>query len=122
MKKNSRKVKRYRREILRIAFQQIITNNVDAIAVLLFELNCGCMKVVGASENGDKVGPGIMMSGFPAKNNQVLICHKCMADDGSPNRIIRRGIMWKDEKGGKPNERNAIYQKAFGCDAPEIEA
>jgi len=121
MKKNNRKVKRYRKEILKIAFQHIITNNVDAVAVVLLELNCGCMKVAGTSANGDQVGPMIMIPGLPPKKNRVPICLKCMEDGGSPNRIVSKGIMWKDENGGKPNgkHRREIYHKAFGSNAPQ---
>jgi hypothetical protein len=123
MKKISRKVKRYRRETLRIASQHITTNNIDAVAVVLLELNCGCMKVAGASANGDQVGPMIMIPGLPPKKNRVPICLKCMEDDGSPNRVIRRGIMWEKDNGKKLNEinKNVICQKAFGCNAPELD-
>ena len=122
MKKIGRKVKRYKKQALRMTFRQIITNNVDAIAVVFLELNCGCMKVTGASANGDQVGPVIMIPGRPPKNNRIPMCLKCLEDNGSPNRIIGHGIMWGLDNGKNPNEkyRNIIYQKAFGCEAPEL--
>jgi len=81
------------------------------------------MKVAGASANGDQVGPMIMIPGLPPKKNRVPICLKCMEDDGSPDRVIGRGIMWGIDNGKKPNEkyRKAIFQKAFGYDAPNLD-
>lgn len=117
-------IESYRLEALDRFSMKIMKDNPEAVAVVLFELDCGCMKVCGASASGDPVGPRILIGGIPPTNDKLIMCSKCIKDKGSDNRIVESGIAWKKEKGKKLDEkhRNAIYQKAFGCDAPEIEA
>lgn len=116
-------IKSCRLELLNWVGMEILKDSPEAAAVVFFELDCGCTKVSGASDSGDPVGKKFLVAGVPSTSDK-FICSICIKDKGSTNRFIGHGIMWRDKKGKKPDEkhRNAIYQKAFGCDAPEIEA
>ncbi len=113
----------YRLEALDKVGMKILKDNPEAVAVVFAELDCGCMKVIGASANGNPVGSRIMIAGVPPTNDTFFMCSKCIKDQGTDDRVVEYGIAWKKEKGKKPNEkyRNAIFQKAFGYDAPELD-
>jgi hypothetical protein len=113
----------YKIEALDTMAQKIMTNNDEAVAVVLFELDCGCMKVCGASASGGPVGSMILVSIALMDNDTVSICSKCIEDEGSPERIVNFGIMWKNEDGKKPNakHRQAIFQSIFGHETQELD-
>lgn len=64
-----------------------------------------------------------MIAGIPLTNDKFFMCAKCIKDKDTGDRIVEYGIMWKKDKGKRLNEeyRNAIFQKAFGHDAPELD-
>jgi len=113
-------IKDYRREALEIQARMIMGDYAESVGVVFVEFDCGCMRVCGASANGDPVGPMIMIPGLPVNVGKIPICTKCIKDNGSSNRIIGRGIIWKIEKSNVPDEnhKQAILQKAFGHNAP----
>ena len=116
------KIEKYRLEALDKVGMKILKDNPKTVAVVFAELDCGCMKVIGSSANGNPVGPRILIAGVPPTNDAFFMCSKCIKDQGTGDRVVEYGIMLKRDNGKKLNEkyRNVIFQKAFGYEAPEL--
>jgi hypothetical protein len=89
----------------------------EAVATVLFELDCGCIRACAVSEEGQPMGEMIMVFGKPVEKGYE--CSICREDGGAePDRCIRKAIIWPGEESELPTEefRLAIGKKVFGDD------
>lgn len=89
----------------------------EAIGVFYMELDCGCMKLRGLSDEGEPFGP-IMW--FSVQGT----CQKCAENPSQGfDRHVDEGIMWVEGKNGAPGLelRRMITQKFFGTGVEFIE-
>jgi hypothetical protein len=89
----------------------------EAVATVLFELDCGCIRACAVSEEGAPMGEMIMVSGEPVEKEYE--CSICREDGGADSeRCIKKAIIWPGEAAELPNEefRLAIGKKIFGDD------
>jgi hypothetical protein len=89
----------------------------EAVATVLFELDCGCIRACAVSEEGEPMGEMIMVSGKLVEKEYE--CSICREDGGAdPERCIRKALIWPGEESELPAEglRLAIGKKVFGDD------
>ena len=89
----------------------------EAVAMALFELDCGCIRACAVSEEGAPMGEMIMVSGKPVEKGYE--CSVCREDGGADaERCFRKAIIWPGEESELPSEefRLAIGKKVFGDD------
>ena len=89
----------------------------EAVATVLFELDCDCIRACAVSEEGQPMGEMIMVFGKPVEEGYE--CSICREDGGAdPERCIRKAIIWPGEESELPTEefRLAIGKKVFGDD------
>jgi hypothetical protein len=89
----------------------------EAVATVLFELNCGCIRACAVSEEGGPMGEMIMVSGKPVEEGYE--CSICSKDGGADSeRCISKAMIWPGEESEMPTEefRLAIGKKVFGDD------
>ena len=89
----------------------------EAVATVLFELDCACIRACAVSEAGEPMGEMIMVSGKPVEKGYE--CSICREDGGAdPERCISKAIIWPGEESELPSEefRLAIGRKVFGDD------
>jgi hypothetical protein len=89
----------------------------EAVATVLFELDCACIRACAVSEAGEPMGEMIMVSGKPVEKGYE--CSICREDGGAdPERCISKAIIWPGEESELPSEefRLAIGKKVFGDD------
>lgn len=106
-------IKAYRRNAISRAAYKIETDNAESVAVMFFVLDCGCMRVCGASANADPVWPFIKIAGYPPNDKAIFICPKCIKDKRPSDRIIYIGLLSGKENTMAKNEefRQTIFQK-----------
>lgn len=91
--------------------------NPEAIATVLFELDCGCIRACATSKEGNPMGEMIMVSGKQVEKDYE--CSICKDDGGAdPKRCISKAIIWPGEESDLPSEefRLEIGKKIFGDD------
>jgi hypothetical protein len=86
----------------------------QAVAVVWWILDCGCIKMGCVSEEGDPIGQLVLTTGQPRPDEgTMVVCHKCITDSlPASKRIVKRGIVW-----GRPPEKGHeqfISKKVFG--------
>ena len=89
----------------------------EAVAMALFELDCGCIRACAVSEEGAPMGEMIMVSGKPVEKDYE--CSICREDGGADSeRCFRKAIIWPGEESELPSEefRLSIGKKVFGDD------
>lgn len=89
----------------------------EAIATVLFELDCGCIRACAVSEEGDPMGEMIMVFGTTVEEGYE--CSICKEDGGADSkRCIRKAVIWPGEEPELPTEefRLSIGKKVFGED------
>lgn len=89
----------------------------EAVATVLFELNCGCIRACAVSVEGDPMGEMIMVSGKPVEKGYE--CGICREDGGADSeRCVSKVMIWPGEESEMPSEefRLAIGKKVFGDD------
>ncbi|MBM9521045.1 hypothetical protein JWG39_14585 [Desulforhopalus vacuolatus] len=89
----------------------------EAIATVLFELDCGCIRACAVSQKGTPMGEMIMVSGKQVEKDYE--CSICRDDGGAdPRRCIRKALVWPGEESELPSEefRLDIGKKVFGDD------
>lgn len=89
----------------------------EAIATVLFELDCGCIRACAVSQKGNPMGEMIMVSGKQVEKDYE--CSVCRDDGGADSsRCIRKSIVWPGEESELPSEefRLDIGKKVFGDD------
>lgn len=89
----------------------------EAVATVLFELDCGCIRACAVSEEGDPMGEMIMVSGKQTEKGYE--CSVCQEDGGADSeRCINKAIIWPGDESELPSEefRLSIGKKVFGDD------
>ncbi len=89
----------------------------EAVATVLFELDCGCIRACAVSKEGKPMGEMIMVSGKQVEEDYE--CSVCSDDGGGdPERCIKKAIIWPGEESELPSEefRLTIGKKVFGDD------
>ncbi len=87
----------------------------EAVATVLFELDCGCIRACAVSRQGDPMGEMIMVSGKQLEKKYD--CSSCREDGGADSeRCINKAIIWPGDESELPSEefRLAIGKKVFG--------
>jgi len=91
--------------------------NPEAVATVLYELDCGCIRACAVSKEGAPMGEMIMVSGKPVETGYD--CSACREDGGAHSeRCIDKSIIWPGDESELPSEefRLAIGKKVFGDD------
>lgn len=91
--------------------------NPEAVATVLFELDCGCIRACAVSEEGDPTGEMIMVSGKQVDKGYE--CSVCQEDGGANSeRCINKAIIWPGDESELPSEefRLSTGKKVFGDD------
>jgi hypothetical protein len=95
----------------------MVRTSPEAVATVLYELDCGCLRACAVSKEGDPMGEMIMVSGKSVETGYD--CSACR-DDGGANseRCIDKAIIWPGDGSELPSEefRLAIGKKVFGDD------
>ncbi len=89
----------------------------EAMATVLHELDCGCIRACAVSKEGDPMGEMIMVSGRPMEKGHE--CSVCREDGGANSeRCINKAIIWPGDDSELPSDkfRLAIGNKVFGDD------
>ncbi len=89
----------------------------EAVATVLFELDCRCLRACAISKEGEPMGEMIMVSSKQVEEDYE--CSVCSDDGGAdPDRCIRKAIIWPGEEAELPPEdfRLIIGKKVFGDD------
>ncbi len=89
----------------------------EAIATVLFELDCGCIRACAVSKKGKPMGEMIMVSGKQVEKDYE--CSICRDDGGADSkRCVRKAIIWPGEESELPSDefRLDIGKKVFGDD------
>ena len=89
----------------------------EAIAAVLFELDCGCLRACAVSPKGTPMGEMIMVFGKQVEKDYE--CSVCRDDGGAdPGRCIRKSLIWPGEDSELPSEEFRLYigKKVFGDD------
>lgn len=88
--------------------------NPEAVATVLHELDCGCIRACAVSKEGAPMGEMIMVSGKPVETGYN--CSACREDGGAHSeRCIDKSIIWPGDESELPSEefRLAIGKKSF---------
>ena len=89
----------------------------EAVATVMHELDCGCIRACAVSKEGVPMGEMIMVSGKPVDTGYD--CSACREDGGADSeRCIGKSIIWPGGASELPSEefRLAIGKKVFGDD------
>lgn len=89
----------------------------EAVAVALFELDCGCIRACAVAQEGEPMGEMIMVSGVPIEKDSE--CSTCRKDGGAdPERCVNKAMIWPGEESEMPSEefRVKIGKSVFGDD------
>ncbi|MCP3890929.1 MAG: hypothetical protein GY702_18960 [Desulfobulbaceae bacterium] len=89
----------------------------EAVATVLYELDCGCIRACAVSKQGAPMGEMIMVSGRAVEKGYD--CSACREDGGAkPERCIDKSIIWPGDASELPSEefRLAIGKEVFGDD------
>ena len=118
MFENRKKILEYRQETIDKTLNYIFSKNLEAIGAVIFELDCGCLRIGGVAETGYPAGDMIMVFRNP-KNEKTGIqeCEKCHIDGGAnPDRCVNKAMVWPGAESEMPNKdvRLAIGKKVFG--------
>lgn len=89
----------------------------ESVAIVLHELDCGCIRACAVSKEGAPMGEMIMVSGKQVTAEyDCIICQK----DGGANaeRCIDKSIIWPGDESELPSDefRLSIGKKVFGGD------
>lgn len=108
----------YRQKAIDKTLTYIFSKDPEAIGAVIFELDCGCMRICGVAETGEPAGDMIMVFGNP-KNEKTGIqeCEKCDADGGAnSDRCVNKAMVWPGAESEMPSKdvRLAIGKKVFG--------
>lgn len=89
----------------------------EAVATVLHELDCGCIRACAVSKEGAPMGEMIMVSGRSVETEYD--CSVCREDGGAnAERCINKAIIWPGDASELPSEkfRLEIGRKVFGDD------
>lgn len=89
----------------------------EAVATVLHELDCGCIRACAVSKEGTPMGEMIMVTGKPVETGYN--CGACREDGGANSeRCIDKAIIWPGDASELPSEefRLTIGKKVFGDD------
>jgi len=89
----------------------------EAVATVMHELDCGCIRACAVSKEGAAMGEMIMVSGRPVDTGYD--CSACREDGGANSeRCIDKAIIWPGGASELPSEefRLTIGKKVFGDD------
>jgi len=104
----------YQETAIKNATHILLSKYPEAVGVVYWILDCGCIKMCCVSEKGDPIGGTLLTSGqsVPGQDT-IFVCHKCMVDRGpSSERIVDQGIAWVRPLGKE--HRKLISAKVFG--------
>lgn len=114
----------YRKYALKQVCCIVATHYPEAVGVVFWQLDCGCIRVCGVSDKGEPVGKTILVAGQPMPDKDtVIVCPKCIENRGATtDRIVSQGLIWAEGKNGIPTTdvRRLIFREVFGSKSDSV--